>query len=506
MLRLRNDEALLVPRLDRTAMRQLHTPSESPCSKCGGVRPVSTRDGAGNPLCSNCSRRCEHCGRCSRFLPVTARIGSEPRCWTCVKKEPALFRFCTDCGVFGRMRQAGRCDGCAANRKLINMLADSSGRVPRHLRPVHEALTASPGHSLFTWLTGTNATTLLSQLAAMPGPVSHNTLDDLSPSRGARWLRHLLVTHGVLPVRDEHLHALERWLHTKIPEVSESNERRLLRGDLTWSHLRRLRSAKNPTSPGQSVSIRNEVKSIVKLLHWLHGRGVALSDCTQADLDQWCLQGGRMPRRARGFVVWCVRRRYMPPVEIPAPQVRQDRHLLDDDHRWAVARNLLQADAVAVVDRVAGLLVVLYGQSTSRIAQLTVHDVIDTSEQVLLRLGTEPIAVPSPLDDYVRQLVTRRRGKAAVGHSDAHGWLFPGGDPGQPLHPWTLSRRLRDAGVSVRDGRNTALMHVASTLPAKVLSDLLGISVTSAAQWNTLAGSGNAEYAASLARRRTIEA
>jgi hypothetical protein len=60
--------------------------------------------------------------------------------------------------------------------------------------------------------------------------------------------------------------------------------------------------------------------------------------------------------------------------------------------------------------------------------------------------------------------------------------------------------------VSVRDGRNTALMHMASTLPAKVLSDLLGISVTSAAQWNTFAGSGNAEYAASLARRRTIEA
>lgn len=27
----------------------------------------------------------------------------------------------------------------------------------------------------------------------------------------------------------------------------------------------------------------------------------------------------------------------LPPVAIPALQVRQDRHLLDDDHRWAVA-------------------------------------------------------------------------------------------------------------------------------------------------------------------------
>lgn len=477
-----------------------------PCSKCGGIRPVSTRDETGEPLCSNCSRRREHCGRCGRFLPVTARIGAEPCCWNCVKKEPALFRFCTECGVFGRMRQAGRCDGCAANHKLIGMLAGSSGGVPRHLKPVHEALTASPGHSLFTWLTGTNATTLLSQLAAAPGPVSHNTLDDLSPSRGARWLRHALVTHGVLPVRDEHLHALERWLHTKLPEVADSNERRLLTGYVTWSHLRRLRSARKPTSPGQSASIRDEVKSIVKLLQWLHGRGVELSDCTQPDVDQWCLQGGRMPLRARGFVAWCVQRRYLPPVAIPAPQVRQDRHLLDDDHRWAVARNLLQSDTVAVVDRVAGLLVLLYGQSTSRIVRLTVHDVIDTSVLVQLRLGAEPVALPSPLDDLLRQLVIRRRGKAAVGHSDAHDWLFPGGDPGQPLHPLALSRRLRDAGVSVRDGRNTALMHMASTLPAKVLSDLLGISATSAALWNSFAGSGNAEYAAALARRQTTEA
>ncbi len=49
-------------------------------------------------------------------------------------------------------------------------------------------------------------------------------------------------------------------------------------------------------------------------------------------------------------------------------------------------------------------------------------------------------------------------------------------------------------------------MHMASTLPAKVLSDLLGISATSAALWNSFAGSGNAEYAAALARRQTTEA
>jgi len=60
--------------------------------------------------------------------------------------------------------------------------------------------------------------------------------------------------------------------------------------------------------------------------------------------------------------------------------------------------------------------------------------------------------------------------------------------------------------VSVRDGRNTALMHMASTLPAKVLSDLLCGVLGVAALWNSFAGSGNAEYAAALARRQTTEA
>lgn len=475
-----------------------------PCFRCGEVRIVNRRDADENPLCASCSRRRESCGLCSRVLPVVARVGSESRCWNCVKKEPTLFRTCSDCGAFGRMRQAGRCDSCAATRKLSSILADSSGIVPDRLLPVQSALIASPGHSLFTWLKTPNATALLSQLAALPGPVNHAALDGLSPPKGVQWVRQMLVTHGVLPMRDENLCALERWLHIKLPEVADVNERRLVTRWVTWSHLRRLRSAKSPTSPSQSASIRNEVKSVVKLLRWLRDdRGATLDTCTQTDLDQWCLQGGHMPHRARGFVSWCVQRRHLSSVDIPPKPSREDRHLLDDDHRWAIARDLLQSDTAAVVDRVTGLLVLLYGQSTHRIAQLTVHDVLTTPEGVQLRLGAQPAVIPEPLADLLLQLVARRRGQAAVGHSDDHDWLFPGGHPGRPLHPQTLAARLRRRGVSVRDGRNTALMHLASTMPAKVVSDLLGISVEAAAVWSVFAGSGNAEYAADLASRPT---
>ena len=60
--------------------------------------------------------------------------------------------------------------------------------------------------------------------------------------------------------------------------------------------------------------------------------------------------------------------------------------------------------------------------------------------------------------------------------------------------------------MAARDGRNTALMQMASTLPAKVLSgELLGLSVNAATRWNAFSGLNNAEYAAELVRRQVNE-
>ncbi len=115
---------------------------------------------------------------------------------------------------------------------------------------------------------------------------------------------------------------------------------------------------------------------------------------------------------------------------------------------------------------------------------------------------TNPLPSRVHVDAVLRRLVDTRRGKAAVGHSDAHRWLFPGGDADQPMHPRALANRLKRIGVSVRDGRSTALIENASTLPAKVLSELLGLSVNAATRWNALAGVNNAEYAAAVARSR----
>ncbi|NMM91732.1 hypothetical protein B2J88_46880 [Rhodococcus sp. SRB_17] len=120
---------------------------------------------------------------------------------------------------------------------------------------------------------------------------------------------------------------------------------------------------------------------------------------------------------------------------------------------------------------------------------------------VMLRLGKQPLTVPRPLDQLLLELVTTRKGKASLGHTDEHRWLFPGGLPGVALHPLVVSGRLAKLGIPGRIGRNTALMENAAALPAAVLSDLLGLSVSGAVQWTVLAGSTGNTYAADVARR-----
>lgn len=99
------------------------------------------------------------------------------------------------------------------------------------------------------------------------------------------------------------------------------------------------------------------------------------------------------------------------------------------------------------------------------------------------------------------ELVATRKGKASLGHTDEHRWLFPGGLPGAALHPLAVSARLVKLGIPGRIGRNTALMEIAATVPAAVLSDLLGLSVDGAVQWTALAGARGNVYATDVVRR-----
>lgn len=80
--------------------------------------------------------------------------------------------------------------------------------------------------------------------------------------------------------------------------------------------------------------------------------------------------------RARGFVSWAVRGGHARSIEIPRFKNELTREVFSDhDRRSDLARRLLTEDTVALTNRVAALLVLLYAQRVTKITRLTTSQV-----------------------------------------------------------------------------------------------------------------------------------
>ena len=269
----------------------------------------------------------------------------------------------------------------------------------------------------------------------------------------------------------------------------------------TWQVMRRLRAsaaaAARPRTP--TAHARNNIRAAAGLLAWLRGRGT----------------DARRLRASRHRPLAAHRAVGLPGQGLPGLG-RRARPLPAADHTPAAARRPAPPSArtsggrwppgccttttLDPTDRVAGCLLLLYGQPLSRIAAMTTSQVTRRHGQTFIRLGRHDVPVPGPLADALRQLISGGRSYRGVGSPPATTWLFPGHLPGRPITPDTLGERLRALGIYAQTGRRAALLDLAAQLPAAVLADLLGLHQNTAARWMHQAGGDWSRYAAELAR------
>jgi hypothetical protein len=477
------------------------------CMRCGRLKVVCARTPAGEPLCGNCSRRIDECALCGNVRAIKGRTPEGPACRGCYAKHPASFRSCSECGTLARLYHHGLCDRCACLQILHDLLSRPDGRLRPEAEPVFHALAAGDPRGILLWLHRRQPRDILTALAQAEGPISHDLLDDLQPRQSVQHLRAALVAADILPPRDEHLIVLERWLHTTIGKVTDPEERQLLRRFVAWYHLRRLRRQDHQTTYPQISMVRREVSCIINLLAWVHNRGRTLGTCTQADIDAWLADGPGMRHEARNFIVWAAKRGHVHAVEVP-PR-RQDNLrsvLIADDHRWEHVRRLLHDTTLDPVDRVAGLLILLYAQPLTKIAAIRTDQITrdQRTDRTHLLLGSQPLELPPPLDALVTELAANTHTTYSIlGRIVEHPWLFPGGPPGHHLSDRQLMRRLQHIGITrTLAGRNAAMMSLAAELPAAVLSRLLGLHINTATKWTVEAGAPKSGYAAEVSRRR----
>ena len=500
------------------------------CQVCGRERPCNFVS-AGRPICTSCSPRpkalCVHCGKLS--LP-TVRWPEGPVCEPCYRRalsrrgiceicrvERRLVdppgpnaRLCADCSgstdllrcrecnAEERPYKDGLCVRCALREQARLLIGDISGP----LAPVYRAIISNPQpYSACNWIRQSTSAKILAEMANGTLPLSHQALDSYPKRVAANLVRQILVANGVLMQRDDRLSELETWIKNKLNKVSSSNDRQLLQSYATWRVLRRNRERaalwNRPNTP--TTYAKNCFLSAVVFLSFLDTQGLSLRECTQADIDQWFTTTTPYAYYIRDFLNWAAKQKLVRALDVPGFQKRIGA-TMDENTRWAIVHQLLHDDAIEIGDRVAGCLVLLYGQQVSRISALSWDKVTITDKQVNLEIGTASISVPEPLAGLFVRLSSQPRPYNGVATPRDTNWLFPGLTGGRPVNASVLGARLRRIGIQTTSGRRAALMHLAGQLPAAVLADLLGIHATTAVHWVREAGGDWSNYAAQLSR------
>lgn len=506
------------------------------CSRCHQQRPCSFAS-TPQPVCAGCAtRRTATCAHCGLDRPPTALWPEGPVCVGCYdatlarrgvctdchtarrlvdppgpaatrccdcSARPTIGHVCADCGIEDKLYEDRRCDRCVLARRITILLADDTGAIPDTLFTLGAAIAAAPNpRSALNWLRTSAAAAILADIVGGRLALSHDTLDDHPHPRAADYLRRMLVSHGVLPDRDEDTDRIRRFIDATLQNIDRPADRRLLQAYTRWRVLPRLRrrAATNHGPRTATAHVRTQINTAVRLLDWLDQHTTSLPEITQADIDLW-LATGPSTSYARDFILWATQTGRCPPITIPAATANPGT-TTDPDTRWKIVARLLHDDTLEVTDRVAGCLVLLYAQPLSRITIITRDQIHHHDGTLTLRFGTEPATIPEPLAGLIRNLLDTGRPHTGIGSPADTPWLFPGLNPGQPLSAARLGVRLTKLGIDGRASRRAALLHLAAEIPAAVLSELLGYSNSAAVTWAHDAAGNWSRYAADLAQQR----
>lgn len=285
-----------------------------------------------------------------------------------------------------------------------------------------------------------------------------------------------------------------------IPDHRACPDVHLLRRYAQWSVLPRTRrrAARLGATTSTPKYARTRIETAAHLLAWLRGNDRTLAEATQHDVDTFIASGASTRRRVRDFLTWTHAGGLSAALQVRwLGREGLAEHVLGDDERWTLLRRCLRDDSLAGHLRVAGALVLLYGQIPTRIAELTVDDVTTTGTDTYLILQKQPVLLPPPLGALTKELAARSVGGSSSAQPAHSRWLFPGARPGTHVYPGRLTTALNQkAGIYVRPGRGAALNALAADLPAPVIAELLGLSVDTATRWTALAARDNADYVA----------
>lgn len=325
-------------------------------------------------------------------------------------------------------------------------------------------------------------------------PVTHAGLDQaaITAPRAAAFLRAKLVDSGVLPDRDAQAASFAAWQQQATLRVAPGVDRAHVRAYATWQVASQLaaRERRGEISYTSQKYARSLLSEAIKLTSWLHQQHLELEDLRQNLVDEWVTAGGSTRRRVRMFLTWLARAGVTGALHVAWNQYPASRAALSDNERLNLLARLLYDGGLALSDRLAGCLLLLYAQPLTRIITLRFSDFSITADATVVRLGRGTVRLPEPLGATAREVLRPH----VDGVTDDR-WLIPGRHAGSQISADGLGQRLRRLGIlRAVNGRHSAMLALAGRLPASILAERIGVNQGRATNWSRLAGATYGDY------------
>lgn len=463
-------------------------PSE--CSRCGQVRVLvggpkpDTLTGLATPTI---------CGVCegSNFTYLCHRCGGG--------EEPYKGGLCVRCAVRDQLEAAfptAKADAASPAAKLVEALGNS--RRPR---------------SVMKWLTNPRGgARIVGELLHRNIIIDHAALDTFD-EREVWPLRRNLVELGALPERHEPLARLDAILLKTVTDLPPEI-RRMVHTYGSWWVLRRSRQRYARTGKFTYGSFRHtwlKLESVASFLTWLTRNGTTIAELDQNTLNRWMAEPHSDAQAASDFLHWASRHHLAPHLTVTYPPQSEPNVVMTEEERWASLSRCFTDGSIPDDVRAAGALVLLYGIQLARIVELTRNHLARSPtgrpadpEGFSVSLGGPVVLVPPPLAVILGRLPAEpaARGRPLIAPAPGRPeWLFPGRGVNGHITYAGLAHRMRTHGLRITPSRNAALIALASELPAPVISDLFGLSVSASVNWVRRAGRDWQWYIAALQRR-----
>lgn len=227
---------------------------------------------------------------------------------------------------------------------------------------------------------------------------------------------------------------------------------------IRW-HLQRRMNQMEIVPHGTFLRSKQTVTVAIEFLNWLHDHGVRLEELRQEHIDAWLADGPST-------------RRFVDPELRIARHRRGTSPKLPKSEQDAAVERVIHTDELTARDRAAAVLVIVFGQHIEDVIKLTWDDVTITDDVVTVRLGKAGFALPSPLDEPMRQLAAAPGNDLTSSHLNSN-WVFRGYSPGRHIHGSSLRERLKSI-FSTRAARLGTLHELTKLGPVPIIAEALG--------------------------------